>query len=141
QLDSLVGCGDHGGFHQQGVAQVGFEDGAALLGVGAVEANHDRDRDVHPAHSGDDAVGDFLTLGDAAEDVDEDRLHGRVVGDDLEGTGHDLGVGAAADVEEVGGLATHLVDDVDGRHGQAGAVGDHTDAAFETDVLKTLGVG
>ena len=38
----------------------------------------------------------------AAEDVDEDGLHLGVVVDDLEGTGHDLGVGAAADVEEVG---------------------------------------
>ena len=31
-----------------------------------------------------DAVGDLFALGDAAEDVDEDRLHLRVVVDDLE---------------------------------------------------------
>jgi hypothetical protein len=61
----------------------------------------------------DDAVGDLLALGDAAEDVDEDRLDVGVVVDDLERAGHDVGVGAAADVEEVGRLAADLVDDVD----------------------------
>ena len=69
-----------------------------------------------------------------------DRTVGVVV-DDLEGAGHHVGVGAAADVEEVGRLAADLVDDVDGAHGQAGAVGDHADEAVEADVLEALLVG
>ena len=69
-----------------------------------------------------------------------DRTLGVVV-DHLEGAGHDVGVGAAADVEEVGGLAADLVDDVDGGHGQPGAVGDHADVALEPDVLQALLVG
>ena len=86
----------------------------------------------------DDAVRDLFTLRDAAEDVDEDRPHVRVVVDDLERAGHHVGVGAAADVEEVGGLAADLVDDVDGAHGETGAVGDDADVAVEPDVLQPL---
>ena len=58
---------------------------------------------VDPAERLDDAVGHLLAAGDAAEDVDEDRLHVLVGVDDLERGGHHVGVGAAADVEEVGG--------------------------------------
>ena len=61
--------------------------------------------------------------------------------DDLEGGRHHVGVGAAADVEEVGRLAADLVDDVERAHGQAGAVGDDADAALEADVLQALLVG
>ena len=89
----------------------------------------------------DDAVGDLLAAGDAAEDVDEDRAHVLVVVDDLERAGHHVGVGAAADVEEVGGRAADLVDDVERAHGQAGAVGDDADRAVEPDVLQALLLG
>ena len=75
----------------------------------------------------DDALGHLLAAGDAAEDVDEDRAHVLVVVDHVEGGGHHVGVGAAADVEEVGGLAADLVDDVERAHRQAGAVGDDAD--------------
>ena len=96
------------------------------------------DADVDPLERGDDAVRDLFTLGDATEDVDEDRLHVRVVVDHLERAGHDLGVGAAADVEEVGRRAADLADDVDGAHREAGAVGDDADEAVEADVLQAL---
>jgi hypothetical protein len=55
--------------------------------------------------------------------------------------GHHVGVGAAADVEEVGSGAAHLVDDVERRHREAGAVGDDADGAVETDVLQIVGAG
>ena len=54
-------------------------------------------------------------------------LHVLVEVDDLERGGHHVGVGAAADVEEVGGRAADLVDDVERAHRQAGAVGDDAD--------------
>ena len=114
---------------------------AALLGVGAVEADHDRRAQLDPAERLDDALGHLLAAGDAAEDVDEDGLHVLVEVDHLERRGHHVGVGAAADVEEVGGAAADLVDDVERAHRQAGAVGDDADGAVEADVLQVLLAG
>ena len=45
-------------------------------------------------------------------------LHTLVEVDHLERRRHDVGVGAATDVEEVRRRATDLVDDVERRHGQ-----------------------
>ena len=42
---------------------------------------------------------------------------------------------------KLAGLAADLADDVDGAHGQAGAVGDDADRAVEADVLQALLVG
>ena len=47
-----------------------------------------------------------------------------------------LGVGAAADVEEVGRLAARQLDDVHRRHRQAGAVDHAADRAIELDVVQ-----
>jgi hypothetical protein len=112
-----------------------------LLGVGAVETDDDGRLDVDASQCLDDAVGHLLAAGDAAEDVDEDGLDLVVGVDDLEGSGHDVGVGAAADVQEVGRPAAHLVDHVAGTHGQARPVGDDPDRAVETDVLEVLRLG
>ena len=117
------------------------QDLAALLGVRAVEADHDRRPQIDAAQRLDDALGDLFAAGDAAEDVDEDRLDVLVEVDHLERSGHHVGVGAAADVEEVGGRAADLVDDVERRHGEPGAVGDDADRAVEADVLQVLLLG
>ena len=50
----------------------------------------------------DHAFGDDVAPHDAAEDVDEDAFDIVVGQDDLEGLGHALGRGAAADVEKIG---------------------------------------
>ena len=55
---------------------------------------------------------------------------------DAEGVGDALDVGAAADVEEVGRLAAGELDDVHGRHRQAGAVDHAADVAVELDVVE-----
>ena len=46
--------------------------------------------------------------------------------------------GAAADVEEVGRLAAVELDDVHGRHGEAGAVDHAADVAVERDVGEVV---
>ena len=42
---------------------------------------------------------------------------------------------------KLAGCAADLVDDVDGAHGEPGAVGDDADVAVEADVLQALVVG
>ncbi|GAB1395635.1 hypothetical protein MASR1M65_04120 [Saprospiraceae bacterium] len=91
---------------------------------------------AHLLHRGDDALGDDVAAHDAAEDVDEDALHVRVRGDDLEGFGHLLLRRAAADVEEVGRLRAVELDDVHGGHRQPGAVHHAADLAVERDVVQ-----
>ena len=124
------------------------EDAASLDDVVAVEAHDQRLVRLVAEHAqrGDDAVGDRVARGDAAEDVDEHRAHRRVVEDDVQPVGHDLGARAAADVEEVGGLdaAVPLAgvgDDVERRHDQARAVADDADLALELDVVEVLLLG
>ena len=51
---------------------------------------------------------------------------------------HLLGVGAAADVEEVGRLAAGGLDDVHRRHREAGAVHHAADVAVERDVAEVV---
>ena len=132
-------CGvEHGGLELEPIREVGLQDRPPLVGQGAVEADDDRCLDLDPAEGLDDPVGDLGALGDAAEDVDEDGLDRLVEVDDLERGRHHVGRGAAADVEEVGGGAAHLVHDVERAHGETGAVGDDADGAVEADVLEAL---
>ena len=109
-----------------------------LLDVGAFHADDQRHREPDLPRRLHDALGEHVAAQDAAEDVDEDRLHRRVGEDDLEGRLHLLGVGAAADVEEVGGLAAGGLDGVHGRHGEAGAVHHAADVAVERDVAEVV---
>ena len=55
---------------------------------------------------------------------------------DAEGVGDLFLVGAAADIEEVGGAAAGVLDDVHGGHGEAGAVDHAADIAVELDVIE-----
>ena len=80
--------------------------------------------------------GEHVAAQDAAEDVDEHRLHVLVRHQDLERVADLLGVGAAADVEEVRRLAARQLDDVHRRHRQAGAVDHAADVAVEADVVE-----
>src|SRR5829696_7750508 len=132
---------DHG---HQGVVGLG-EDPAALLDVVAVEPDDQRLRGLvaQVLQGRDDAVGHGVAGGDATEDVDEHALHRRVGQDDVQAVAHDLGRGAATDVEEVGRLdAAELLagvrDDVQGAHDQAGTVADDPDLALELDVVEAL---
>ena len=112
------------------------QHGLALLHVGAFHADDDRHRHTEFLDRGDDAGGEHVAAQDAAEDVDQHRLHVRVRHQDPEGVLDLLGVGAAADVEEVGRLATRQLDDVHRRHRQPGAVDHAADRAVEADVVQ-----
>src|SRR3954451_1087077 len=101
-LDAVDGAGRQ----RRGEA---VEDLVAEVGVVAVEADDDRELDGAPRLLEQlvglqDAVGDRIAGGYAAEDVDEDALDLRFRQDDREAVGHHLGARAAADVEEVRGL-------------------------------------
>ena len=124
------------------VGQVGLgEDRQPLLGVRPVEAHDERHLEVDLLRGGDDALGDLVAAGDAAEDVEEDRAH-LLVGDDHGQRVDDrLRLGAAAGIEEVGRRAARLGDDVERRHAEAGAVGEDADVAVELDVGEALLLG
>ncbi len=123
--------GDHG---QAGAG----DDLLALLDIGALEAHHQRNLQADLLDRGDHALGDDVAAHDAAEDVDEDALHLRVRGDDLERLGDLLLGGAAAHVEEVGRLRAVELDDVHRRHGEARAVDHAADLAVERDVVEVV---
>src|SRR5699024_2341194 len=122
-------------------------DAATLLDVVAVETDHERlgRRVAELLQGADDAVGDRVAGGDAAEDVDEHGGDLLVAEDDVEALGHHLAGGAAADVEDVRGLHAVLLarvgDHVEGGHDQARAVADDADLAVELDVVEVQGLG
>ena len=71
--------------------------------VVALHADDHRHLHAQVAHGRDHALRQHVAAQDAAEDVDEDRLHVLVGHQDAERVADLLRVGAAAHVEEVGG--------------------------------------
>ncbi len=97
--------------------------------------------DIGFAGGGDDTAGDDVAIHDTAEDIDEDGLDVGVLEDDAEGCGDLLGGGAAADVEEVGGLAAVVTDDIHGAHGESRAIDEAGDIAVELDIIQFMLAG
>ena len=114
------------------------DDLLAELDIGAFEPHHQRHLQADLLHRRDHAFGDDVALHDAAEDVDQNALHVGIGGDDLERRRDLLLGGAAADVEEVGRRLAVELDDVHGRHGEAGAVDHAADGAVERDVVEIV---
>ena len=112
------------------------QDLAAFLDFGAFQAHDQRHVEADRLVGFDDGRGDRRAAHDAAEDVDQHGLHVLVGEQDAEGFGDLLGVGAAADVEEVGRLAAVQLDQVHRAHRQAGAVDQAADVAVELDVAQ-----
>ncbi len=106
--------------------------------IGAFEPHDKRHLEAHFLHGRDHALGDDVAFHDAAEDVDQDALHGRIGGDDLEGRGDLFLRRTAADIEEVRRLGTVELDDVHGRHGQACAVDHAADVPVERDISEIV---
>eukprot|EP00760_Papus_ankaliazontas_P005597 PhM_4_TR12668/c0_g1_i1/m.74664 len=117
-------------------------DLAALLRVRTGQTHHQRHAQRNLRARVHDALRDRIALHNAAEDVHEDALNLRVALNDLDG-GRDLvGLGTAADVEEVRGAAAVQRDDVHRRHREPGAVDETADVAVEPDVVEVpLGGG
>src|SRR6476660_7094677 len=61
-----------------------LDDLLAEIDIGAFEPHHQRHLQPDFLHRGDNAFGDHVAFHDAAEDVDQDALHVRIGGDDLE---------------------------------------------------------
>src|SRR5215203_5880989 len=76
RVAKVVGGNDRKPAHRQYVL--------ALLDVRALEANHQRNPEVHFARRLDNALGNDVAAHDPAEDVDEDALHCGIAEDDLE---------------------------------------------------------
>ena len=110
----------------------------AEFNVGAFQADYERDLDAELSGPFDNSGGDDVALHDAAEDVDQNPFDLVIGEDELECFGDAFDGGAATYVEEVGRIATVVLDDVHGRHGQAGTV-DHTaDVAIQGDVREVV---
>src|SRR5205085_5792689 len=88
------------------------------------------------ARGSDDAIGQRVATQDSAEYVDEDRLDVRIREQNSECVLDLLCICAAADVEEVRRAASRVLDDVHGRHGQAGSVDHASHGALELDVIQ-----
>ena len=118
------------------------QDLATLLGVGAVEADDDRRPQVDAAERLDDALGDLLAAGDAAEDVDEDRssrFWSKLITSSAAAITSALAPPPMS--RKLAARAADLVDDVERAHRQPGAVGDDADRAVEADVLQVVLAG
>src|SRR6185437_12635455 len=119
----------------------GGQDLPPLGHVGAFHADHQRQLQLHRPRRLDHPGGQRVAAQDAAEDVDQHRLHRRVFQQDLEGVPHLLAVRSAAHVEEVGGRSAGILNDVHGRHRQPGAVDHAGHVALELDVVQPVLAG
>ena len=107
----------------------GLEQLGGLGRVRADDPDHHRHLALLLGPGLDQAARDLVAAGDAAEDVDEDRLDVRVVEDQPHRRGDPVGLRAAADVEEVRRRAAGALDEVHRRHREAGAVDHAADVA------------
>ena len=108
------------------------------LHVRPLQPRHDRRSQIHAFHHTDQALRNGITPDNTAKDIHENRRHFRVRRDKVKRLLDSLRCGAAADVEEVGGLAAVELDDVHGGHGKASAVDEAADVAVEFDKIKTM---
>ena len=109
-----------------------------LGGVGADDPDDHRDVADLLGAGLDEPARDLVAAGDAAEDVDEDRLDVLVLEDQPHRRRHPVGLRAAADVEEVGRLAAGPLHEVHRRHREAGAVDHAADVALELDERQVV---
>ena len=84
----------------------------------------------------DDRSSKVIASQDSAKDIDEDGFDLWVIVEELEGLHKLFSFGTAADVEEVSGLSTVLLDDVHSRHGKASTVDEAADISTDVNVVQ-----
>ena len=112
------------------------EEFAAGVNICALETHDERDREVDGFHGIDDALGDDVALHNPAKNIDQNRFHAAVGDKDFECFRDLLLAGATAHIEEVGGFAAVVFDDIHRSHGQSGAVHEAGDVSIEADVVE-----
>ena len=114
-----------------------------FLFTGARHADHQREFEVQITRGVDDPVRDFVAARNTAKDVNQDPLHPRIAGQQLQRTVHHFRLCPTADIEKISRMTPFALHQVKGVHHQPGAVADHTDRPVEPDVgqLATLGLG
>ena len=130
---------EHGGLHLQPVGQMRLEDRSALVGVRAVEADHDRRVDRRPARA--PATMPFATSSPLVMPPKMLMKIDRTFGSLLITSSAPVITSAFAPPpmsRKFAGCAADLAHDVDGAHREPGAVGDDADVAVEPDVLQAL---
>ena len=121
-----------------GLDRLRAQDACRLVGVRPHDADHHRDGALLGVPGLDEPPGDLVAPGDAPEDVHEDGLDLRIGEDQGHRSGHLVGPCAAADVEEVRGLAAGPLHEIHGGHRQPGAVDHAADVAVELDEADSL---
>ena len=108
------------------------------LHIRPLQPRHNRRPQIHTLNHTDQTLCNRVTPHDAPEDIHKDGGDFGIRGDEVKGLLDGLRGGAAAHVEEVGGLAAVEFDDVHGRHGEAGAVDEAADVAVEFDEVEAM---
>ena len=111
------------------------------LHVRPLQSSDNRCPQVHTLHHANQSLRNSVAPHNPSKDIHKNGCDFRVRGDEVEGLLDGLGGGAAADVEEVCGLAAVELDDVHGGHGEAGAVDEAADVAVEFDEVEAMSVG
>merc|ERR1712226_257253 len=106
------------------------------LQIGALQANDQGLGKVELLDGVDETAGDDVAPHDTTEDVDQHGLHRVVLLHDFERLQHLILGGAAANVQEVGGLASLELDHVHGGHGQAGSVDEAAHVTVQRNVVE-----
>src|SRR6266516_1922823 len=109
--------------------------------LAAVHPDDDGEGAVDLACGLDDSLGNDVATHDASENVDEDTFDVAILENDLERLGDLFPGGSPPNVEEVGGLAANLVKNVEGRHGEPGAVYHAADVPLQLDVGEVVLAG
>ena len=106
-----------------------------LLLAGAVDREEHRHFRLELLPGLDHAVGHHVGAREGAAEIDHQAFHAGIGQHQIE-RDLGLGVGLAADLEEIRRPAAVMADHVHGRHGQPGAVRQHADIAVELDQLE-----
>ncbi len=115
-----------------------LQDLPARFHVRSFQAQHDRQLDMRLVRRFDHAGRQRIHAQDAAKNIDQHRFHVLVAQQDFKRVRDLFGIRAAAHIQEVRRHAAGVLDDVHGRHRQAGAIHHAADVAVELDVVQVV---